>query len=336
MQAQYSPSPYIGLWARLERFRLEDLTGAILDKSVVKATLMRGTLHLISARDYPYFTTTTGDTLVSMWRKEVEKAGLQVPALHKTLLGFTTVPRPFAELVAFTNELVGEVPRPHDHRAFQWAQAPGWLLHVPPSGTWRYFGSNSYMSAHEWLGTMDPPSTDEAFVHIARRYLAAFGPASIADFARWAGIRTVARAQAAIEALNEDLVTFRNDAGKPLYDLKDAPRPGSDVIAPVRFLPKWDNLILGYDVRERVLPERYRKAVIKINGDVVPTILVDGVVAGMWGTSVERNTALMKIELWDAVNAATVAALEEEGDKLVRFVEPEAAKYEVRISGSNA
>lgn len=332
MQAQYSPSPYVGLWTRLEGFGIEDLSMAILDKMVVKASLMRWTLHLASAHDYPYFTVAVGDALVAMSSKEAEKAGLHIPTLHKTLLEYTAEQRPFAEIVEYMNKAAGDAPTRHNHMVWRWAHSPGWLVHVPPSGVWRYFGSNSYMSAREWLGEMPDPTVEEAVVYMVRKYLAAFGPATTADIVQWAGLRSVGRANAALETLADELVTFRNEAGKTLYDVKNAPRPDGDHHAPVRYLPKWDNLLLAYQQRDRVLPDRYRKTVIKINGDVTPTFLVDGIVAGMWGTSVERGTAVLKLEALEPLSRGVVQSLEEEGDKLLRFMEPEAKGYEIRLA----
>lgn len=333
MQAQYSPSPYIGLWSRLMGFRLEDLTDAILDRRVVKATLMRWTLHLASARDYPHFTTATGDALAAASLKEAGEAGLHIPTMHKALLEFVSEPRGFAQLVDFANEMAGDAPRRHNHLAWRWAHAPGWLVHVPPSGTWRSFGSNSYVSAHEWLGQQDVPSLEDAVTHVVRRYLAAFGPATRNDVLEWSGLRRVAQVDQAIQALGDEIVVFKNEEGKALYDLRDAPRPGGDVPAPVRYLPKWDNLLLAHNKRDRVLPDRYRKIIIKGNGDVTPTFLVDGVVAGWWSTTRKGNSAVLSLEALEPLDPATISQLEDEGEKLIRFVEPEAEKYEVRITG---
>ncbi|MEO5952648.1 MAG: winged helix DNA-binding domain-containing protein, partial [Chloroflexia bacterium] len=238
MQAQYSPSPYIGLWTRLKGFQIEELVTAILDKMVVKASLMRWTLHLASSRDYPYFTVAVGDALVAMSRKEADEAGQHIPTLHKALLEYATEPRLFAQLVDFANGVAGDPPRRHMHLAWRWAHAPGWLVHVPPSGIWRYFGSNSYMSAHEWLGSMQEPMVEEAITYLVRRYLAAYGPSTVADIVQWAGLRSVGRATSALADLADEIVVFRNEDGKLLYDLRDAPRPGADVPAPIRYLPK--------------------------------------------------------------------------------------------------
>lgn len=332
LQAQYSPSPYIGLWTRIEGFKIEDLVAAVLDRSVVKASLMRWTLHLASSRDYPYFTVAVSDALIATSRKEAEEAGVDIATLHKALIEYTAEQRLLSEIVDFATDIARASTVRSKYMAWRWAHSPGWLVHVPPSGTWRYFGSNSYMSAHEWLGRMQEPTVEEAITYLVRRYLAAFGPSTVADIVQWAGLRSVGRANAALADLAAELVAFKNEEGKILYDLRDAPRPGADVPAPIRYLPKWDNLLLAYQNRTRVLPEQYRKIIIKVNGDVTPTFLVDGVVAGMWGTAMEKGIAVLKLEALEPLSAETITELEEEGERLVRFMEPEAKDYEIRLS----
>jgi len=169
-------------------------------------------------------------------------------------------------------------------------------------------------------------------VHIVRRYLAAFGPATRADVAAWSGLRRLAWIDAALQSLGDEVVTFQDEAGKTLYDLASSPRPGGNVPAPVRFLPKWDNLLLAYADRERVLPARYRKTVIEKNGDVHPTFLVDGLVAGMWTIKQERKTAILSLESFEPLAPSTRTLLEEEGTRLAEFIEPDAADYQVKMA----
>ncbi|MBF6612840.1 MAG: winged helix DNA-binding domain-containing protein, partial [Chloroflexi bacterium] len=166
---------------------------------------------------------------------------------------------------------------------------------------------------------------------LVEHYLLAFGPASRADIAQWGGIRRMGRIDSTLQALGDRLVSFKSEGGNTLYDLVDAPRPSGDLPASPRFLPKWDNLLLAYDNRERVLPACYRKTVIRINGDVMPTFLVDGMVAGMWAVAVNRNAALLTLKPFGPLEQAVRGTLEEEGARLVRFIEPEAESYEVRI-----
>ncbi len=340
LQAQYSPSPYIGLWTRLEGFRFDDLTQALLDRTIVKASLMRWTLHLVSARDYPFFTTAMIDMRVASWRSvfqdagldlSVEGSGLDLSALHENLLEFAAEPRLFDDLVEFVRGQVPENVRQHPRVARHAAGALGWLVHTPPSGTWKYFGKNPYISARRWLEKVEEPSTEEAMTYLIRRYLAAFGPASRADALQWSGLRVVSQVDTALQRLGDEVIAFKDERGKILYDLSRAPRPGGDALTPPRFLPKWDNLLLAYEDRQRVLPEKYRKVVIRKNGDVLPTFLLDGMVAGTWEVTTRRNSATLHLQPFEPVDSPSRSLLEEEGGKLVRFVEPEAGSYEINF-----
>jgi hypothetical protein len=242
MQAQYSPSPYIGLWTRLHDFRIEELESALHNKQVVKASLMRWTLHLASAHDYPFFSRAITESRAAAWRPNADKAGLhgeRAPeVLHARLLEFASRPRLLSEMQEFLHHHVP--PRPHDHPSTAWhaASALGWLVHVPPSGTWKYFGKNRYISTREWLGQTEEPPLEESIVHLVSRYLAAFGPATRADIASWAGLRKLAYVDDALRALGDEVIAFKGEQGETLYDLAAAPRPGADALAPPRFLPK--------------------------------------------------------------------------------------------------
>jgi uncharacterized protein YcaQ len=334
LQAQYSPSPYIALWTRLADFRQDHLTQAVLARKVVKASLMRWTLHIASARDYPFLTRAIVEARTSVWARTAREIGLDTRDLHGKLLEYVEQPRTLHDIVRFLDGYVPPDPERFWTVIWHMASAHGWLVHAPPSGTWRYFGKNSYISAYRWLN-IEPgqePSLQDAMLHLVRRYLAAFGPASRADVMQWSGLRRVSHVDEALETLGGEISVFADEDGKVLYDLADAPRPGGDIPAPVRFLPKWDNLLLAHDNRERVLPMAYRKTVIKVNGDVMPTFLVDGIVAGMWSIKRERATAVLSLEPLAPLEPSARASLEEEGTALLRFVEPDASEYQVVIT----
>jgi hypothetical protein len=160
---------------------------------------------------------------------------------------------------------------------------------------------------------------------VVRSYLAAFGPATRGDLAQWLG-RPVSLFSPALDSV--DLVTFQAGDGRKLVDLPDAPRPDADVPAPVRFLPKWDNLLLAYDHRERVLPEALRKTVIRKNGDVLATFLVDGMVAGAWEAPL-RGRATMTLEAFSSLSARNRRAVESEAERLHGWLRPDAGKREI-------
>jgi hypothetical protein len=331
LQAQYSPSPYIALWSRLAGFHLEQLTEALHERKLVKASLMRWTLHIVSARDFPYFNRAAVSARHRSWRRYTEQWGWDIDSLHAALLDFASEPRPQLELEEFLNELVPSHPTTRE-RNLAWAavRSLGGLVHTPPSGIWKYFGKCSYVRADRWLDGVGAPSLEEANLHLVQRYLAAFGPASRRDILQWSGLQLLTTVDEALRLLGDEIVAFKDEDHNVLYDLRDAPRPGADVPAPPRFLPKWDNLLLAYDNRERVLPDRYRKIIIKVNGDVLPTFLVDGVVAGTWAIERQKDSATLKLEPLEHIKPPARVGLEEEGEQLLRFVEPDAKAYSLK------
>jgi hypothetical protein len=281
LQAQWPPSPYIGLWSRVTGFRRETLERAILNRQVLKPTVMRGTLHLVTARDYPVFWWALRD--MPTWYDETHLAHAlkalrrmrrlaeQAPVAHKDAI---------ALLMADGHEELDA------RRIFHAVRRRGHLLHARESALWKGRPSAVFHPVPE----PEPLEVLAARIELVRRYLAAFGPSTRADIADWSGLR-VADFAAALEAL-EPLRRFRNEDGKELLDLPRAPLPQADTRAPVRFLPKWDNTLLAHADRRRVLPEELRKAVIAKNGDVTQTFLVDGVVAGSWTSDRKGRVAL--------------------------------------------
>jgi hypothetical protein len=283
LQAQWPPSPYVGLWSRVAGFRRESLERAILKGDVVKPTVMRGTLHLVTARDYPMFwwalrdmPTWYDDNHLAHALKAIDgarKLAKAAPLTHKE--GLAYLEREHGHTDDLTRRRIFHAVRRHAH-----------LLHVPESALW----------SGRPLGVFHPHTEPEpievlaARTELVRRYLAAFGPSTRADIADWSGLR-VADFAAALEAL-EPLRRFRDENGRELLDLPRAPLPPSDTPAPVRFLPKWDNTLLAHADRRRVLPEELRKAVIAKNGDVTQTFLVDGVVAGSWAADKKGKVTL--------------------------------------------
>jgi hypothetical protein len=272
LQAQWPPSPYVGLWSRLTGFRRESLERAVLRGEVVKPTVMRGTLHLITARDYPIFWTALRD--MPTWYDDTHLA-LALRAVPGLRLLAEQAPLPFKDALE-------HLEREHGHRdiearrIFYAVRRRAHLLHARETALWMSRPSAVFHPHPE----PDPLDVLAARTELVRRYLAAFGPSTRADIADWSGLRVTDFA-AALDAL-EPLRRFRDENGRELVDLPRAPLPSPDTPAPVRFLPKWDNTLLAHADRRRVLPEELRKAVIAKNGDVTQTFLVDGVVAGSW------------------------------------------------------
>ncbi len=301
IQGQWSPSPYIGLWSRLVGFRRDELTRAFEQKQVVKATLMRITLHVVTARDFL--------ALAPIWkqhrREEYARRGGDADAVEAMIRNVLAErPRTHAELYEL-------FPGVYDWRARSLLA----LVHLPPSGTWRYHGPTHLTEAESWLEKpLGEPA--EGAKLLVERYLAAFGPASQADLLRFANLR-VKDVKPGLDALASQLVRYRSDDGRVLLDLEGAPLPPADTPAPVRFLPKWDSTLLAYDTRTRILPREYQKTVIHKNGDVQQTFLVDGVVAGTW--RIHKGRA--ELEPFTPLPARVRKELEEEGAELARFHE---------------
>jgi hypothetical protein len=303
LQAQYSLSPYIAIWSRLTGFRKEQLTRALEQRKVVKSTLFRITLHMTSARDYPYY------------------AAAFLPAAQEMTPRIT--PELLDELSAKVYA-VAQKPVTHEQIEAVAAEQMGgrWrtrtlapLLHIPPSGTWRFWGRPELLVMQEWL-EVDLPSREEGAQRIVERYLAAFGPATQQDLLRFAGVR-VGDLRPGLERL--DLRTFRDERGRVLLDLPGAPLPDGETPAPVRFLPKWDSALLAYapPERTRILPERLRTTVIRKNGDVLPTVLVDGFVAATWDAERKRD---LKITPLRRLTKQERAAIDAEGEAVVEFI----------------
>jgi hypothetical protein len=259
----------VGLWSRIPAFRRAALTEALEDRSIVQATLMRTTIHMVSRREFwPY----------SLGIRRARRAwGLRVNAnvppattedgarrLREALAGGPRTVRELGDVAGGFLGLVG-----------LWVD----LVRVPPSGTWDRRRADRLGLAEDWVG---PPAGTEAdgLRHVARAYLRGFGPAAWGDAAKWAGV-PAGELRAAAEGL--DLVRFRDEAGRELLDLPDAPLPDAETPAPVRFLPHWDATLLVHARRTQILPEEYRARVFSDrNPFSVGTVLVDGAVAASW------------------------------------------------------
>jgi len=203
------------------------------------------------------------------------------------------------------------------------------LVHVPPSGMWRSHDRPSYIDARRWLGDGARPRPEEALPVAVERYLGAYGPASEGDILKWVGQRRITKVRAAIDALADRIVRHTGHDDRVLVDLADHTVPDEQTLVPARFLSRWDSVLIAYDVRDRILPDTYKQAVIKKNGDFLPTFLVDGLVAGLWSVKTERGEAVLRLTPLARVANGDRLALEEEGEKLVRYVEPDARSHAV-------
>jgi hypothetical protein len=277
LQAQLPSSPYLALWARVDGFERAALERALKQRRVAKVLLMRSTMHLVSARDLPYF-----DAAVREARTLTRARGVERPPdkLVERVVALTRErPRTRKELM----EALGFDSRTQaveEIRTYYLVIALARLEQTPECAFYGFRGSPQYEPA----GHEQPPP-DEAAAYTVSRYLAAFGPATRADVSQWSGV-PIRDLAAGFEALR--LRTFRDEQGRELLDLPRAPLAPADAPAPPRLLPRWDELLLAHKDRTRVLPDEYRKTVIHKNGDVQQSFLVDGTVAGLWRRQDDR------------------------------------------------
>jgi hypothetical protein len=304
VQAQSSPSPYLALWSRLEGFRRDQLESALRRDAVLKGTLMRATLHLVSASDYSLFASAVRDAQTVARTRGVEPP----PAAAVERAAELAAERPLTrrELLAVLGheERVDPLVDPRPLRQLHWLLVLAGLEQTPDSAMW----SPARVVRFRNPGIPLAPFP-EAVEHLVVRYLAAFGPASRADAAVWSGV-PVRDLAPAFESLA--LRRFRDELGRELFDLPRARIVAGDEPAPPRLLPRWDNLLLAHADRTRALPEQYRKTVIHKNGDVQQTFLVDGFVAGLWR---EENGKIV-LEPFDPLPRAARRELETEARRL--------------------
>lgn len=299
MQAQWPPAPYVGLWSRLDGFRRETLERAVLRGDVLKPTLMRGTLHLVTKRDYPTFWWALRDMPTWYQPEHAGHAELLVDAVR------ALAPLTHAEGLSWL-ERRGHATELDRRRIFFALRRRAHLLHPQESALYNGYGRAIVFQAHDQPDEID---VAVARAEIVRRYLAAFGPASRQDVSTWCGLR-VTEIDPALEAL-EPLRRFVNEDGKELVDLRRAPLPPAETPAPVRFLPKWDNVLLSFHDRRRMFDPALKDAIIATNGDVGQTVLVDGRVAATWSkhvgvTYLDAATRTQKAEV--AAEAARLKA----------------------------
>ena len=327
LQAQLPNPPYIGLWARLAGFEKDDLTRLIEKRRVVRSTMMRATQHMVTARDY-------------LWLRPVLQPMLD--RLSRGYHGRKIAGVDLAELLAAGRALLADQPRTitelqallaerwpkHDKLALGYTvQGMLALVHVPPRGTWGRGGAVPATLAEAWLGR--PLSGSPSPDRMVLRYLGAFGPASVADAQEWSGLTNL---REVVERLRPKLRTFHDEAGRELFDLPDAPLPDPDTPAPVRFLPEYDNLILGHADRSRMLTDEHRKALWTKNG-LLATALVDGMVAATWKIARDRKRAVLTVVPLRRLTKKERTALAEEGERLLDFTDPELV-HDLRFAGA--
>ena len=329
LQAQWAPAPYVALWTRIKGFERQQLTSAIDRGALIKATLMRGTLHLVSAREYPAYSLATLDERRA-WRPPGGPVLKDLTRLHADVLRFAKTPRTREEIL---DRVALHLPK----RALGNERVRNWYLFAAIAMSGLIWHPDGAHFEHRQLARhVAPPARlrlaptpDAAYDLVVRRHLEAFGPASVADIASWSSAR-VPYIRAALARM-KGLARFRDDKGRELFDLAKAPRPDAETPAPAHFLARFDAAILGHDAAERtrILPAQYKKQVI-FSAEVWTTFLVDGFVAGRYRLVSTKKEALVELLPFKPLRKSDKTALIDEGERLARFYYPDAQVHGVR------
>jgi winged helix DNA-binding protein len=302
MQAQWPSAPYVGIWTRAANFEHETLERELASGRIVKATVMRQTLHLVTRRDYGVLRAAMSETNFPWESALAKRMSPSVRELAAT--GPVTMPEAMAHIESEYG-LAGIDAR----RAWRGARVRAHVLHHHETALWRARPEGRFVAIEE----PDEHDPTEARAEMLRRYLAAFGPATRRDMVAWSMMH-VPEIQRSLDRL--ELVRLRDENGRELLDVPGAPLPSEDTPAPVRFLPKWDNALLAFADRTRIISEGNRRTVIGSNGDVAQTFLVDGFVAGTWHVDGGRVVA----EPFARLSRSIKTEVADEADRLENFV----------------
>jgi hypothetical protein len=325
MQAQVPIDPYVGLWTRLEGFQPEELADLITTRRAVRASLMRATIHLVTARDMR--------RLRPLMDPVIERMFWTGSPFGRALAGLDVDP-----LVVRIRELIEERPRTraelrpllaerwpeHDDDALSAIAYLLPVIQVPPRGVWGKGGQATWTTAESWLGR--PLDHGPSIEDVVVRYLGGYGPASVMDIQAWCGLTKLGTV---VERLRPRLRLFHDEAGRELFDLPDAERPNPDTPTPVRFLPEYDNALLGYRDRTRMIGDVRRRLVDPGIPGSFRTVLVDGRVGGRW--RIERESATLTIEPIVRLSKRETSDLTDEGARLLAFLTPDDTARDVRV-----
>ncbi|MDC0668617.1 winged helix DNA-binding domain-containing protein [Nannocystis radixulma] len=330
MQAQVPANPFVALWSRLVHLAPAEVDRLLLQRRAVRTSLMRATVHLVDARDAlvlrPLLQAVHERTFTGAFGKKlggVDRAA--VLAAGRSLL--LAAPRTTAELAELLHP---QFPAAEPDALAQAVRYLLPLVQLPPRGCWRASKQATWALTDDFLAASAPPA-EPSLDELVLRYLAAFGPASVADLQTWCGLT---RLREVVTRLRPQLCLVHDEQGRPLFDLPSAPRPPGDTPAPPRFLPEYDNLLLSHADRSRVVPQdpRIFNKLFADKGLALGALLVDGELRGTW--KIARNKARADLTIWTlpGMRAADRQAVGVEAERLLAFVEPDADDRDVRFA----
>jgi hypothetical protein len=324
LQSQVPRDPYVALWSRLDRFRPAALAEPMADRRALRMTLLRGTLHTVTAGD--------GVAIRPMVQRVMERTYYGSSPLRAAARSVDE-----AELLSTIRALLAERPRSRadlgkalaerwpnvDASSLSFAMYLVPIVQVTPRGIWGQSGSAAFTTLEAWVGRpVDGPADAGPLI---LRYLRSFGPSTVADAQAWSGLSGL---RPAFEALRPRLRTVRDDRGRELFDVPGASYPDPDTPAPVRFLPEYDNVALGHKDRSRIIPEGVTQWTEVGWGGV----LVDGFAAARWKLSVDDDDATLRVEPFGKLGRDDRASVSVEGERLAAFLAPESGRRTVRFA----
>lgn len=339
IQSQYWPAATVALFSRMTDVKAADVHAALAAGSLVNGILIRGTLHMVTAREHPEYSAVAESSGTNDWRRHTK---LPQPAMDEVLAELAEFageqPRTPADFAAFIESWLAGRPDVLDAEELAKQRATGWKAflrssryhRVPADGLWDTVKGPAESKAAAPFA----PDPAAATTEVVRRHLRAFGPAAAEDVAYWTGLRTP-QVRTVLTGLGDELVRFTDSAGKLLYDLPDAPRPDAGTAVPVKMLPWFDSSLLAYDSkrRQRILPDEYKDIVyLKKNLQLLPTFLIDGLVAGTWALQAKPTrggSATVTLRPLAPVGRTDRETLAAEAERLVRFARPEVAQHSV-------
>jgi hypothetical protein len=337
LQAQHWPAPPVALWSRVKGFAPADLYAALERGDLVTGTLLRTTLHLVSAREHAAYAAVAGE--VADWRRSKAEASAEAQRLPEALVAHARrTARTTDDVATFAEDWVKAHPKAlhrdevKAQRSRSWRALARWhgFVRVPEDGEWGAKSPAALRAAPKPRKKLTP---DAALDEVVVRHLRAFGPASADDVAGWIKWRPKP-VREAFAGLEDKLARFEDEGGRALYDLPDAPRPDPETPAPPRLLAPFDSILLAYASkhRARILPDAHRDSVYEPkNLRIRPSYTIDGLVAGTWDVEVKRGEAILALRPLEKLPRAARSELVDEAEQLVQAMRPDAKAHRVVV-----